>query len=97
MYSFVKGTTFFVISKFFLKLFQKYEEDGEDEAGEGYEMVPLQGLAFEHDCDHEGEDSERDHFLDYLQLHKVERSAVAVETDAVSGYLCAVFEERHTP
>ena len=46
----------------------------------------------EDDEDHEGDD-----FLDDLELHEVERSSVALETDAVGGYLQAVLEERNAP
>ena len=60
-------------------------------------MVPLQGLSLEHQGHHQGEDSKRNHLLDDLQLHEVERTAVLYESYSVCGYLCAVFEEGHSP
>lgn len=78
-------------------LLQEDEEDGEDEAAECYEVVPLERLAFEEDSYQDSEDRKRDDFLDNFELHQVERSAVTIESDTVGGDLCAVFEKRHAP
>ena len=60
-------------------------------------MVPLKRLPLEHDGHQNGEYSKRYHFLDYLQLHKVERASVFRVAYPVGGNLCAVFEECHSP
>ena len=78
-------------------LFQEDEKDGEDEAEECGEMVPLQGLVLEHEGDDDSEDGEGDDFLDDLQLHEGERAAVFDEAYPVGRHLGAVFEEGHSP
>ena len=55
-------------------------------------MVPLKGLTLEKKGYNQCEDRQGDHFLDYLQLHKVERATVIDETDAVCRNLGAVFK-----
>ena len=60
-------------------------------------MVPLERLALENEQDDDGEDRERDHFLDDFELHQGERAAVAVEADAVGRYGEAVFKESDAP
>ena len=60
-------------------------------------MVPLKSLALEHHCDDDSEHGEGDDLLDDLELHDVERCAVAVEADSVGRDLGAVFEESHPP
>ena len=81
----------------FRPLLEKDEEDGEDDAGESGDVVPLDGLPLEENGDDEGEDRQRNDLLDDLQLHKVERAAVLVETDAVGRDQKAVFEESDAP
>ena len=60
-------------------------------------MVPLKSLPLEHHCDDDSEHGEGDDLLDDLELHDVERSAVAVEADSVGRDLGAVFEESQAP
>ena len=60
-------------------------------------MVPLQGLALEQEGDDDREDGQGDHFLDDLELHQVEGTAVAVEADAVRRNGEAVLEEGDAP
>ena len=78
-------------------LFHEGEEDGEDEAPEGGEVVPVEGLALEEEVDDEGEDAQGDGFLDDLELHEVEGAAVADEADAVGGDGQAVLEKGDAP
>ena len=78
-------------------LFQKYEENCQDQADKGRQMVPLDGLPLEHEHHYDGEDSERDNFLYHLELQQVERSAVACVADAVGRHGEAVFKECNTP
>ena len=60
-------------------------------------MVPVQGLALEEEMDDDREDSQRDGFLDDLELHQVEGPAVAAEADAVGRYREAILEESDPP
>ena len=78
-------------------LFQEDEEHREDQAEEGGEVVPLEGLALEEEVDDDREDGQGDGFLDDLQLHEVEGTAVAGEADAVGRDGEAVFEEGDAP
>ena len=43
---------------FFYTLLQKNEENCHDQAKEGRDVVPLEGLTLEHDGDHDGEDGQ---------------------------------------
>ena len=78
-------------------LFQESEEYGEDEAGEGDDVVPVDGLALEDEEDDDAEDCEGDDFLDHLELDEVEWTAVLGVADAVGGDCEAVLEESDTP
>ena len=78
-------------------LFQEGEEDGEDEAGESDEVVPVDGLPFEDEEDDNREDREGNDLLDDLELDEIERTAVLGVADAVGGYGQAVLEERYSP
>ena len=60
-------------------------------------MVPLERLSLEHHGHEDCEDRQGNHFLDDLELHKVERTAVLDKADAVGRHLCAVFKKGHTP
>ena len=60
-------------------------------------MVPLERLALEDEHHDNREDRQRNDFLDDLQLHQVERAAVAVETDAVGRDGEAVLEKGDAP
>ena len=57
----------------------------------------MQRLSVEIDRDKHGEYRQRDDFLNHLQLHDVERTAVAVKADAVGGNLAAVFGQCQQP
>ena len=78
-------------------LLQEGEEDGENQAGEGCEMVPVEGLSLEDEQDDYREDRKGDHFLDDLELDEVERTAVLGVTDAVGRDGEAVLEEGDAP
>lgn len=60
-------------------------------------MIPLEPLSLKHKCHYHSEYGKRYDFLDYFQLHEGERTSVAVESDPVCRYLCAVFEEGDSP
>ena len=57
-------------------LFQEGEEDGEDEAEEGGDVVPVDGFALEDEGDDDGKDQQGDDFLDHFELDQGEGAAV---------------------
>ena len=60
-------------------------------------MVPMEMFALEHEGSEDGEDSQRDHLLNHLQLHQGVWSPVAHEAEFVSRHLQRVLEEGDTP
>src|SRR5262245_23204510 len=72
--------------------FLEYEEDGGEDKGESYQIVPLQTL-FEIKHRKRAEDNECDHFLRHLQLGRRE----LIMADAVGRYLKAIFWQRDQP
>ena len=60
-------------------------------------MIPLQRLASEADDGKDGKDSNRDYFLDNLQLHECEGTAIAHEADTIGRHLTGILEECQTP
>ena len=63
------------------------DQADEDQADEGGDMVPVEGLALEDQNREQGEDGQGDYFLYYLELDEVEGAAVIHETYAVGGDL----------
>ena len=57
----------------------------------------MKRLTMEHHGGNDRENDERDDFLNDLQLHETERSAVAFEPYAVGGNLTTVFREGNKP
>ena len=80
-----------------MQLFQENEEDGHDKAEESGKMVPLQRLSFEHYRNQNCEHSQRNHLLDDLELHEIERTSVFNISYPVRRNLRAVFQECHSP
>ena len=78
-------------------LFQEGEEDGEDDAEEGDDVVPVDGLSLEDEGDDDGEDGQGDDLLDDLELDEVEGTAVLGITYAVGRDREAVLEEGDAP
>ena len=78
-------------------LLQEGEEDGQDQADEGGEVVPVQGFTLEDEGDDKREDCQRDGLLDHFQLHEVEGAAVSGVADAVGRDGEAVLEEGNAP
>ena len=60
-------------------------------------MVPLQRFASETDNGEDGEDGDRDNFLDHLELHECKGTAIAHEADTIGGHLTGILEKRQTP
>ena len=79
------------------KLFNKYEENGEYQADEGCQVVPLYGLALEKEHHYHRKDGERDHLLNNLELKQVEGTSVADKTDTVSRHSKAIFKKCYSP
>ena len=57
----------------------------------------MQRLALEEQGGEDGEDDERHHFLNDLELHQREGAAIAGEADAVGRNLARILEERDAP
>ena len=72
------------------EIYSENHEDGGDE------VVPAE-LHVESNGREDNEDSECNNFLNYLELHQVERAAVAFKTNSVGRYLKAVFKECNQP
>ena len=73
------------------------EIDRADQQKEGGYVVPSKRKVLEENQRKDREYDERDHFLDHFQLHQVERTAFAVESDAVGRHLETILEESHRP
>lgn len=65
--------------------------DGENQQCEGYEVVPMERFAAEAGDREDGEDGERDDFLNDFQLNEREWPAVAYKSEAVGWHLARVF------
>ena len=60
-------------------------------------MIPVERLTLKEDIGDGGKDYQRHALLDNLQLNERERTAVAIESQAVGGYLKAILEEGDEP
>ena len=80
-----------------LSLFHEHEVDSQDQADEGGDMVPVEGLALEDKNREQGEDGQGDYFLYHLELDEVEGAAVVHETYAVGRHLKRILEEGDAP
>ncbi len=60
-------------------------------------MIPTERFRFEHQQGENGENRQRNDFLDHLELEQRERSPVLAKTDPVRRSLKQVFQERNTP
>ena len=78
-------------------LFHEYQVDGTDDEEEGQYMVPMNVLSLKENVGNNSEDTERDAFLNHLELNEVERSAVADEAQPVGRHLAAVLQEGNAP
>jgi hypothetical protein len=74
-----------------LPFFENEEDGGEDE-GESYKIIPFKAL-LEGENRKYAEDHERDHFLNHLQLSRRE----LIASDAVGRNLKAIFRQRDQP
>ena len=60
-------------------------------------MVPVKGLAFEHEHDYHGKYRKRYHLLDNFQLKQVEGPAIGLEANAVCRHSETILKESNTP
>ena len=60
-------------------------------------MVPVQVIALKHDVRNDCKHSQRDAFLNNLQLHQRERAAIFDESEAIGRHLTAIFKEGDAP
>lgn len=72
------------------------EIDGKDEQHGSHYVVPAQ-LHLKSNNGEEDEDGEGDNLLNNLELHEVERTAIACKTNTIGRHLKAILEESHTP
>ena len=78
-------------------LFHKDEIDGANDEQEGQYVVPMQVVALKHNVRDDGENGQRNTFLNDFQLHERERTAVVDEAETVGGHLAAIFEKGDGP
>lgn len=78
-------------------LFPKSEIDRRDQAQKRDHVVQPEGLGAENQQGENRKYAQRDNFLYDLKLDQRERTAVSGKTDAVCGYLEAVFKEGDPP
>ena len=78
-------------------LLHEDEIDRQDEADKGCQVVPVELFALEEYGGEDGEDNQRDDFLDNLKLHEREGTAILLETDTVGRHLTGVLKERYRP
>ncbi len=74
----------------------EYKINGKDEEDGRYEVIPSE-LQVEGDDGEDDEDNECENLLDDFELHEVERTAVAVETNLIGRHLEAIFEKGDAP
>ena len=75
----------------------EYKENGQHQAGERRQVIPLQGLALEDEQHDDGKDRQGDDFLNDFELHEIERSAGAGKPDAVGRHGKAILEKSDAP
>lgn len=75
----------------------KDEIDSSNEAQERGGVVPMERLPLKQHVGNDCEDYQRHAFLYDFKLYERERTAVAVEPDAVCRYLAAILEEGDAP
>ena len=78
-------------------LFQKCKENGGDDEQERNDVIPLERFRVEHRHGNRCEHRKRNGFLNDLQLHQAERTAIDATADAVCGNHKAVFKEGKAP
>ena len=60
-------------------------------------MIPMECFALEHAHSNNGENGQRNNFLNNFQLEKRKRSAIANKADSVARHLKAIFKESQAP
>ena len=57
----------------------------------------MEGFSLKQHRDHNGEDEQRNDFLNHLQLNECKRSAIIYEADAIGWHLTNVLKEGYSP
>lgn len=78
-------------------LFFEDKKNSQDQAGKACQVVPLESFGFEKQEGKDGEDGQRDDFLNDFKLHQGKRPAVQFIADAVGRHHQAVFKESNSP
>ena len=78
-------------------LLHKDEIDGANDEQEGQNVVPMQVVALKHNVRDDGENGQRNTFLNDFQLHERERTAVVDEAETVGRHLAAILEKGDGP
>ena len=79
------------------KLFHEHQIDGTDNKEKGQNVIPMQMGALKHDVGNDTEHSQRDTFLNDLQLNEVKRTAILNKTKTVGRHLTTILKESDTP
>ena len=87
----------FIVGISWVVLFHENEIDCTNDEQEGQNVIPVQVSALKQDVGDDGKDAQRYTFLDDLQLYKIERTAVALEADAVGRNLTTILKESNHP
>ena len=78
-------------------LLHKNKVDSSNKTYKSGQMIPMQLLSLEHDICDDSENNQRHDLLNDFQLHKRERSAIALETNFIGRHLHAIFKEGYDP
>ena len=77
--------------------FHKDKIDGSNEATKSGDVVPMEGLSLEEHGHDDGEDEQRDDFLNHFELNELEGTAVIDEAYAIGGNLTDILKEGYAP
>jgi hypothetical protein len=80
-----------------VNLFHEYKIDSKNHADECREVVPVESLIAEEVGGEDGEHCQGDDFLNHLELHQREWTAIALESYAVGGYHEEIFKQGNAP
>ena len=82
---------------FFNVLFHENQIYSTDDEKECQYMVPMEVLPLKQNVGNNGKHTQTDTFLNYLELHQIKGTAIAVESHSVGWYLTAIFQESYSP
>lgn len=97
IYSFVLRTPNITQQIHLAESLSKDEIDRQHQAYERRRMVPMERFPLEGECHNAGEDTDRYHLLQHLQLHQGERATHDLRTDTVGGYHEEILQQGNAP